>query len=174
MSWIHSVTIIITYIVDLIFHVRLDHRLASLVWLVQEALCAPLPSGWSENYREDTEAVLYYNKETKQSSWGYLHNNIMFNVSKNIIYNPRLAKMRTNSFQCTLPVIAHTVMMCCIYRAPTTRLLCESGWQIKTSKSWIEAKLARCIYNFKNWSKGRKNIIKHDTVFMQMFLFTML
>eukprot|EP01051_Picozoa_sp_SAG22_P020274 SAG22_NODE_4035_length_1414_cov_1.105703_2_plen_178_part_00 len=39
------------------------------LWIAEEALCAPLPAGWSEHSRPDDSAVYYYNMHTHESNW---------------------------------------------------------------------------------------------------------
>lgn len=41
------------------------------LWIAEEALCAPLPGGWSEHFREEYGAVYYFNAHTKDSSWNH-------------------------------------------------------------------------------------------------------
>ena len=41
------------------------------LWIAEEALCAPLPGGWSEHFREEYGAVYYFNAHTKESSWNH-------------------------------------------------------------------------------------------------------
>ena len=39
------------------------------LWIAEEALCAPLPAGWTEHMRQEYGAVYYFNAHTQESSW---------------------------------------------------------------------------------------------------------
>ena len=39
------------------------------MWIAEEALCAPLPAGWSEHYRPEYGAVYYFHAQSNQSKW---------------------------------------------------------------------------------------------------------
>jgi hypothetical protein len=39
------------------------------MWIAEEALCAPLPAGWTEHFRQEYGAVYYFNSHTQESVW---------------------------------------------------------------------------------------------------------
>jgi hypothetical protein len=41
------------------------------MWIAEEALCAPLPAGWSEHFRPEHNAVYYFNTHTQDSTWNH-------------------------------------------------------------------------------------------------------